>query len=107
MKEVKQTLQGFMEFVREAGVIGLAVGFMLGGAITKLVASLVNDVINPTLGIFLGATKNLKEMALVVNGAKIAWGSFVSNLIDFIIISAVVYFGVKRLGLEKLDKKKQ
>lgn len=106
MKEVKQTVQGFMEFVREAGVVGLAVGFMLGGAITKLVSSLVNDLINPILGIFLGATKNLKEMSLMIGGAKIAWGNFVSNLIDFIIISAVVYFGVKRLGLDKFDKKK-
>lgn len=106
MKEVKNTISGFMDFVREAGVIGLAVAFMLGGAITKVVTSLVNDMINPILGIFLGAAGNLKEMAIMVGGAKIAWGSFVNSIIDFVIVAAVVYFGVKKLGLDKLDKKK-
>ena len=106
MKELKNTLGGFMDFVREAGVVGLAVAFMLGGAITKVVTSLVNDMINPILGIFLGAAGDLKEMVITVGGAKIAWGSFVNSIIDFVIVAAVVYFGVKKLGLDKLDKKK-
>lgn len=106
MKEIKNTLSGFMDFVREAGVVGLAVAFMLGGAITKVVTSLVNDMINPILGIFLGATGNLKEMTITVGGARIAWGSFINSIIDFVIMATVVYFGVKKLGLDKLDKKK-
>lgn len=97
---------GFMQFIREQGVIGLAVGFILGGAVSKLVTSLVNDIINPILGIVLGAAGNLKEAYLVVGPVKVMWGNFANSMIDFIIIACVVYFGIKKLGLDKLDKKK-
>lgn len=107
MDEIKKTVGGFMDFVRQAGVVGLAVAFMFGSAITKVVNSLVNDIINPILGIVLGAAGNLEEAAIMVGGARIAWGSFVNTVIDFVVVAAVIYFGVKKLGLEKLDKKKE
>jgi len=50
---------------------------------------------------------NLVDRVLVVGEAQLKYGSFISSLIDFIIIAAVVYFGVKWLGLDKLDKKKE
>lgn len=96
-----------MSFVREQGVIGLAVGFILGGAVSKVVSSLVKDIINPLLGVVLGATENLSTSYLKVGPAKVMWGSFLNNLIDFAVIAAVVYYVVKGLGLEKLDKKKE
>ena len=96
---------GFMDFIREQGVVGLAVGFILGGAVSKVVASLVGDIINPLLGIVLGSTEGLAEAALRVGSVEIFWGSFVSVLIDFMVIALVVYYGVKGLGLGKLDKK--
>lgn len=99
-------LSSFVAFIREQGVVGLAVGFILGGAVSKVVSSLVNDIINPLLGILLGAVGNLKDAFIQIGSAKIMWGSFASILIDFLVISAVVYFGVKGLGLDKLDKKK-
>ena len=98
---------GFLEFVREQGVVGLAVGFILGGSVSKVVSSLVKDVINPILGIFLGATGNLSSSSLRIGSSEILWGSFLSVLIDFVLIAFVVYFGVKKLGLDKLDKKKE
>jgi len=100
-------IKGFMEFVRERGVVGLAVGFILGAAVSKVVASLVKDIINPILGIVLGATGNLSSYYLKIGSVKILWGNFLSVLIDFIVIALVVYFGVKGLGLDKLDKKKE
>ncbi len=99
-------MKGFIEFIREQGVIGLAVGFILGGAISKLVASLVKDIINPFLGIVLGAVNNLNNVVFHLGKAEILIGNFVSALIDFIIIAFVIYFGVKKLGLDRLDKKK-
>ena len=98
---------GFSEFIRKQGVLGLAVGFILGGAVAKVVSSLVKDVINPILGIFLGATGNLSSYSLRIGSSEILWGSFLSVLIDFVLIAFVVYFGVKKLGLDKLDKKKE
>jgi len=98
-------MKGFMEFVREQGVVGLAVGFILGGAVSKLVSSLVEDIIDPILGVGLGAV-NLSEAYFSIGSAELMWGSFISVLIDFIVIALVVYFGVKKLGLDKIDRKK-
>ncbi len=98
--------QGFVNFIREQGVIGLAVGFILGGAVSKVVASFVTDIINPILGVILGATGGLKEASIKIGPAKIMWGNFVSTTIDFLIIALVVYYGIKILRLDRLDKKK-
>ena len=100
-------MKGFIEFIREQGVVGLAVGFILGGAISKLVTSLVNDLINPIIGIFIGRAGELKKIFFQIGPAKLMWGDFTSSFIDFAIIAFVVYFGVKILKLDKLDKKKE
>jgi large conductance mechanosensitive channel len=99
-------MKGFLTFVREQGVVGLAVGFILGGAVSKVVASLVEDIINPLLGVVLGAAGNLNEASLMMGPAEIMWGSFIAVVVDFIVIALVVYYGVKKLGLDKIDKKK-
>lgn len=99
-------MAGFLDFIRKQGVMGLAVGFLLGGAVSKVVTAFVTDIINPLLGIVLGAAENLKEAQVTVGGAHIMWGDFVTVVIDFLIIAAVVYFGIKGLGLDKLDAKK-
>jgi large conductance mechanosensitive channel len=99
-------MKGFLNFVREQGVVGLAVGFILGGAVAKMVTAFVTDLINPLVGIILGSAGNLKEAALKIGPAKFMWGDFISSLIDFLIIAFVVYFGVKLLKLDRIDKKK-
>lgn len=99
-------MKGFVEFIREQGVMGLAVGFILGGAVSKVVTSLVTDVINPVIGIILGSAGDLSEKTIVVGKAEVMYGSFISAIIDFAIIALVVYFGVKILKLDKLDKQK-
>jgi large conductance mechanosensitive channel len=100
-------MQGFIQFIREQGVVGLAVGFIFGGAISKVVASLVNDIVNPLIGVILGAAGGLKEAYFQIGSAKILWGSFINTSIDFMVIALVVYFGVKIIGLDKLDKNKK
>lgn len=99
-------MKGFLSFIREQGVVGLATGFILGGAVSKVVASLVTDIINPMLSIILGMAGEFKESYVKLGAAKVMWGNFVSTIIDFAVIAFVVYFGVKGLGLDKLDKKK-
>lgn len=100
-------MRGFMEFIREQGVVGLATGFILGGAISKVIASLVTDIINPVLGVLLGAVGSLDTAVINVWSGQILIGNFISVLINFIVIAIVVYFGVRGLGLDKLDKKKE
>ena len=97
----------FIEFVREQGVAGFAVGFILGDAIKGVVSSLVNDIINPVLSLLLGATGNLETHYWVIGSSQIKWGSFLSTAIDFLVVALVVYLGVKKLGLEKLDRPKR
>lgn len=99
-------MKGFLDFVREQGVVGLAVGFILGGAVSKLVASLVSDIISPLLALALKNIENLQGAYLQIGHAKLMWGSFLNVLIDFVVIALVVYVGVKVLKLDRLDKKK-
>ncbi len=99
---MKKHVNGFIDFIRQQGVVGLAVGFILGGAVSKLVASLVQDVIQPAIGMIFGSTEGL----IGLHYASINYGKFLAIGIDFVIVAAVVYFGVKLIGLEKLDKPK-
>ena len=99
-------MKDFKEFIKKQGVVGLAVGFILGGAIKGVVTSLVEDIINPLIGIFTSHTEGLQESVLHVGPATLMIGNFISVLIDFLIVSLVIYFAVKFLGLEKKTKKK-
>ncbi len=99
-------MKGFIEFIRTQGVVGLAVGFILGKAVSDVVASIVTDLINPIIGIALGKFGDLSALSLHILSAEITYGKFISILINFTIIAFVVYFGVKKLGLDKLDKPK-
>jgi large conductance mechanosensitive channel len=103
---IKDQLKGFLEFIRTQGVIGLAVGLILGGAVTTLVTSLVKNLVNPLLGIVLGQAKDLATAYVGVLGAKVMYGNVILDLINFVVIALIVYFGVKKLGLDRLDKPK-
>ncbi|MFA6585696.1 MAG: MscL family protein [Candidatus Paceibacterota bacterium] len=99
-------MKEFINFIREQGVIGLAIGFILGGAVSKVVSAFVTDIINPLLSMILGATDGLKTASFGIGSSQILYGDLISVIIDFLIIALVVYFGFKALGIEKLDKPK-
>ena len=98
-------MQDFIDFMREKGVIGLAVGFLMGGAISKLVGAFVEDLVNPLVGLLLGKLGDLGAASSVIGAATLKWGDFVSTFIDFAVIAFIIYFVFRWLGLEKLDKK--
>lgn len=105
-------LQGFINFIREQGVVGLAVGLTLGLAAKSLVDSFVNNLINPLVGVLYGGGQlSEKSWCLKSMAGKctnpVSYGAFLNALINFVIIAAVVYFVVKTLKLDKLDKPKQ
>lgn len=102
---VRGKLHNFVDFIREQGVVGLAIGFLLGGAVSKTVASLVENVINPIIGLALGKV-DLSDKVLTLGEVTIKYGAFISSIVDFLIIAAVIYFIFRGLGLHKLDKKK-
>lgn len=104
---MQNQFKGFFNFIREQGVVGLAVGFMLGGAVSKTVTALIADIINPAIGAIFGRAGGLKNATMEIGQSKILWGDFASVLVDFLVIALVVYFGVKVIGLDRIDKKKE
>ena len=108
---VKKTLaQEFFDFLKTFGIIGLALAFVVGQAASGLVTSLVNDIINPLIGLFL-PSGNLDEMsAKVINISGeltvFRYGHLVSSIIDFLIIAVVVFIAYKQLSRFKLVDEK-
>lgn len=100
-------LKEFAKFVREKGVIGLAVAVIVGGAVTKVVSALVEDLINPLIGIILGKAGNLSDYMFTVQGtgATIKYGNLISVIIDFLAVLLVIYLVFVKSPLNKLDKK--
>ena len=102
-EHIKGTMTGFVEFMRERGVAGFAIGFILGGAAQKLVQALMDDIVTPLIGLLGGRVQNLAEYS--VNGFKV--GDFALAVLNFLILCVVVYIVFKLLRLEKLDKSKE
>ncbi|KKR21255.1 MAG: Large-conductance mechanosensitive channel-like protein [Parcubacteria group bacterium GW2011_GWE2_39_37] len=100
---IKKTITGFVQFIREQGIVGLAIGFILGTSINKVVTSLVNDLIQPGIGLLFGSSQGL----VALQYKSLMYGKFLASMIDFGIIAAVVYFGFKGLKLDRLDVKKE
>jgi large conductance mechanosensitive channel len=115
---MKKFLNEFKEFAVKGNMIDLAVGIIVGGAFTTIVDSLVNDIINPILGLVIGKIDfsnlfitldggdyNTLAAAEEAGAAVIKYGSFISNLINFIIMAFVVFLLVK--AINKLRKPKE
>ncbi len=100
-------MKEFIAFIREKGVLGLAVGIIMGGAVTKLVTSIVDNLLNPLIGAVTGAAGNLSAMEYTVPLTQITfkYGAFISSLIDFVAVLAVVYFVFVKSPINKIDKK--
>lgn len=100
-------IKEFKEFISKGNVVDLAVGVIIGGAFGKIVTSLVNDVLMPLIGILLGGI-NFSKLTLSVGKAKIAYGMFIQNIIDFLIIALCVFMFVKVINrLSNLKKKEE
>jgi len=84
----------FRDFAVKGNVVDLAVGVIIGTAFGKIVASLVADIIMPIIGIIIGGV-HYEDLVLEVGDAKITYGKFVENLIDFVVIALVIFWMVK------------
>jgi large conductance mechanosensitive channel len=100
-------MKEFITFIREKGVLGLAVGIIMGGAVTKLVTSIVDNLLNPLIGAITGAAGNLSAMQYTVPMTEITfkYGAFISSLVDFLAVLLVVYFVFVKSPINKIDKK--
>lgn len=96
----------FKEFISKGNVMDLAVGIIIGSAFTAIVNSLVNNIIMPIVGIFIGGINFSRLKFEIPFGDKpvIAYGSFLQAVVNFLIIAACVFFIVK--ALNKISRKK-
>jgi large conductance mechanosensitive channel len=104
-------LDGFVDFVRSQGVVGMAVGIAIGLQAGIAVTAIVENFISPVVGFILGGTdlSELKwETGLERGGVElvIGWGAIANAIIVLLATAFVVYFVVDKAGLSKLDKKK-
>lgn len=105
-------LDGFMEFVRTQGVVGLALGIIFGTQIKMVVDQLIASFVNPVLGLVLPGKGDLSQKVFTLHisewnkTAVFAWGQFVYVLISFITVALIIYYIIRSLKLDKLDKPK-
>ena len=108
---VKKHVNGFVTFIREQGVVGLAVGLAIGTAAGDTVKQLVGAFIDPLVQLIIGSQAGLKAAEFTVKiGDRVGvftWGAFVSSLITLIAVAFVVYGIVHLLKLDRADKAKE
>jgi large conductance mechanosensitive channel len=104
-------MKDFRAFVLRGNVMDMAVGVIIGGAFGKIVTSLVNDILMPPLGKLIGNV-DFKDLFISLNGAAYASldeathagapvirvGVFLNQILDFLIVAAVVFLVVNRMG---------
>src|SRR4051812_7260027 len=86
-------LTEFRQFILRGNLVDLAVAVVIGTAFTALVGAFVKDVITPLLAA-IGGKPDFADLAFTINGSRFAYGDFLNALLSFVIIAAVVFFGV-------------
>ena len=103
---MNEIISEFKKFIYKGNVVDLAVGVVIGGAFSKIVSSLVNDIIMPIIGILIGGI-DFTSLTLKINNATIKFGLFFQNIIDFLIIAFCIFMVIKFINkLDELTLKK-
>lgn len=107
-KKVKGFFGEFKTFIQRGNVIDLAVGVVIGGAFGKIVTSLVNDILMPIIGLLIGG-QDFKGLSIKIKDTTIAYGSFIQNVVDFLIVAFFIFVFVKIINnlFKKEETKKE
>lgn len=100
----KKVVGEFKEFISKGNIVDMAVGVIIGSAFGKIVSSLVNDIFMPLIGIIIGGL-DFSKLTLTVGEAVIAYGTFIQNIVDFLIIALCIFMMIKVLA--KFKKKEE
>ena len=107
MKKIKEVtgswLKEFKVFALKGNVIDMAIGVIIGGAFGKIVTSLVNDIIMPTISLAFGDDKSLADLAF--KGIK--YGNFLQTIVDFLIIALSIFLAIRLICKLRIRSKKQ
>ncbi len=105
---MRKIVNEFKEFISRGNVMDMAVGIIIGGAFTNVVSSLVKDIINPFLGLF--GRMNFDRLSWnIVGDVTLNYGSFLTNILNFLIMAVVVFLIVKIMNTVtgRFTKKKE
>ncbi|MDP4153032.1 MAG: large-conductance mechanosensitive channel protein MscL [Bacillota bacterium] len=91
---MKKFIAEFRDFAFKGNVLDLAIGVIIGGAFGKIVTSLVNDIIMPIVGLLLGGI-DFSKLSFKIGDSVIAYGNFIQNVVDFLIIAFCIFMFVK------------
>ena len=92
-----EMLNDFKTFIMRGNVMDLAVAVIIGAAFGKIVTSLVDDMIMPLVGLIIGGI-NFSGLTFTVGSAKVTYGNFIQNIVDFLIIALVIFLMVKAIS---------
>ena len=101
---MKKFLQEFKNFAMRGNVMDLAVGVIVGGAFSSITNSLINDMIMPIVGIFVGEA-SFANLQIQVGGAVITYGNFIQAVLNFLILAFVVFCMIK--AINRFHRKKE
>ena len=94
---MRKFIEEFKKFISKGNVMDMAVGIIIGGAFTSIVSSLVNDIINPLLGLFGGM--NFDQLAWNITGdVTLYYGKFITAVVNFLIMAFIVFILVKAIN---------
>ena len=93
---MKKFLEEFRAFIAKGNVLDLAVGVIIGAAFQAITNSLVNDIISPVIGLF--ASADMSAWSVMIGGAEIRYGAFLTAIINFLIMALVIFLLVKILN---------
>jgi len=103
---MKKFFHEFKEFISRGNVMDLAVAVIIGGAFQAIVKSLNEDIITPFIGTF--AKTDFTAMVATVRGVEIRYGAFITALINFLLMSFIIFLMIKALtALQNLKKKEE
>lgn len=92
-KRAHSFFSGFKEFISKGNIIDLAVAFIIGVAFKEIVTSLVNDIIMPLVTSLTGEA-NFTDLVWILNNAEIRYGTFIQQIIEFLIIAFSIYAAI-------------
>lgn len=93
---MKGFLKEFKEFALKGNVMSMAVGIIIGGAFTAIVSSLVDDLINPLLGLLVNM--DFSDLSVSVGGATFMYGNFIMAVVNFVLIALVLFMLIKAMN---------
>lgn len=107
-KRLEEFIEEFKKFIMRGNVIDLAVGVIVGGAFGKIVTSLVNDILMPLIGVILGGL-DFTGLSFKIGEAEILYGSFIQNVIDFLIVAFCIFLLVRTINkvMNHIEEKKK